>query len=68
MAEDWLSKLPSVRPCGKPLATDINQSAVKQWLCMGGVEVNRMLALGWPPEVMLALFNCKVEGRECEKK
>jgi hypothetical protein len=35
---------------------------------MGGVEVNRMLALGWPPEVMLALFNCKVEGRECEKK
>ncbi len=39
--------------------------AMRNWLCRGGVDPDRIIPLGVPLDVLLLLWNLRMEKREC---
>ncbi len=56
---------PQTRPNGMPLATELTAN-VRAWLCRGGLDPDRVMALGVPAETLVLLWNVRVDARECD--
>jgi hypothetical protein len=53
-----------LRNDGQPYVTEITPS-MRNWLCRGGVDPDRIIPAGMKLEWLLLLWNLRAEKREC---